>query len=456
MVLTSIHLLFYDRLGGKRQLYNRPCYDELTNESSSLTQFLIHGTPGIGKSMYLQIFLVHLSRLAKERGQDTPSIHYMKRSYGKVIIWSFLPDGSVINITNDIYGHAQPQYLLSDDVDIPDPTGTILYMVVTESNYKYFYKRMQESRGRAESIVMPVFTYEEILRIKPADMDDCIAEFRYDIFGGSARDFGSGHSRTNYILPVVTETLTLLFPDIKELHHDSWMSACRQVSMPFIRISNDGYETRANVFKMLHMQPDSSNVWASEVMEWLSAAIIDEYELERIIGKSGVEEMFRVIRHRKLLTSTVPYLLKPLSASMSPTMPTFCKMNFNLPVARLKTVDDIQGLPIATYGLPIINNFSMADAIIQPDTILQFTNSPEKYDGEVEHLSKIRAQLKAPMRDHRIIFIIPAQNIETFRYHPQLNDIHQLVCFDDPSVMRKSLMNNEEKMAWKTVKIKKP
>ena len=411
----------------------------LTNKSSSLTHFLIEGTPGIGKSMYLQIFLVHLSRLAKEKGQDTPSIFYVEMSYGRESrIMSLLPNGSVISITNDIYGHPQPKYVLSDNVDIDYPRGTILNMVVTESNYKCFYKWMQETRGRAGSIVMPVFTYEEILRIKPADMDDCIAEFRYDIFRGSARDFKRGYSETNYIQPVVTETLTLLFPDIKEQHHDSWTSACRQVSLPFIGISNDGYTTRANVFKMLHTQPDSSSVRASEVMKWLSAAIIDECELERFIGKSGVGNMFRVIGHRKLLTSTVPYLLKPLSASMPPTMPTFFKMNFNLPVNRLKAVDDIQRLPIATHGLPIRINFPIVDAIIQPDTILQFTKSPEQHNGELEQLSKIRAQLQAPTRDHRIIFIIPAKNIETFRHNPHLSDIHQLGCLDNPSAMRKS------------------
>ena len=31
--------------------------------------------------MYLQTFLVYLSRLAKEKGQDTPSIHYCNTKY---------------------------------------------------------------------------------------------------------------------------------------------------------------------------------------------------------------------------------------------------------------------------------------------------------------------------------------------------------------------------------------
>ena len=389
-------------------------------------------------------------------GQDTPSIHYKFRADDAVLTYSFLPDGSVIDITRSMEP-SYPQYVLSDSVDLTFPRGTVLNMEVAsdkESNYNNFQKRIQEAKLKGASMVMPVFSFKEILSIKPADMDHRVAEFRYDVFGGSARNFKTVTTETTAILPVVEETLTLLFPDLKAQLYDSWMSACIQVSSALIR-KTDAI-TRATVNSMMwHMQPDSTKAWASKFMEWLAATIVDERaadlvdELESIIGKSGVGNLFEAIGHRKLLKSTVPFLLKPLSESMSPTKPAFCKSVFNLPVARLKTVDEIQRLPIATYGLPMSSNFPTLDAIIQPDTLLQFTISPEQHDGKVGQLSKIRAQLRAPKDDHRIIFIIPAKNIETFRYHTHLKDIRQLVCVDDPSVVdEKALLNKKETKAW--------
>ena len=68
----------------------------------------------------------------------------------------------------------------------------------------------------------------------------------------------------------------------------------------------------------------------------------------------------------------------------------------------------------------------------------------------MEQLSNIRAKLRAPPEDHRIIFIIPLKNIKTFRYHSKLHGIRQLVCVDDPSVVEESsLMNAKETKAWK-------
>lgn len=93
-------------------------------------------------------------------------------------------------------------------------------------------------------------------------------------------------------------------------------------------------------------------------------------------------------------------------------------------------------------------NFPVHDAVIQPDTLLQFTISPEQHKGELEKLPEIRAQLRASPEDHRIIFIIPEKNIKSFRYHPLLAnvenwpDIGQLICVADPSVVgEKTLMN---------------
>ena len=104
-------------IGGVQELYNRPCYDEITKEITSVTHALVFGTPGIGKTLYLQVLLVHLFRRAKEEGRDIPTIHYMYEAKKKVVTLSFLSDGSVLDIT-DVRQNPSPDYLLSDSVDL--------------------------------------------------------------------------------------------------------------------------------------------------------------------------------------------------------------------------------------------------------------------------------------------------------------------------------------------------
>ena len=125
-------------------------------------------------------------------------------------------------------------------------------------------------------------------------------------------------------------------------------------------------------------------------------------------------------------------------------------MQFNLPVVRFKTVAEIGILANGTYGLLMDNNVPVVDAVIQPDTLVQFITSPVLHEGSLQKLETIRAQLRASWNDHRIIFVIPREDIETFRYHPQLVDIRQLVCVVDPLVKtERSMMNKEEKKVWK-------
>ena len=62
-------------MGGIQELYNRPCYDEITKKISTLTHVLVFGTEGTGLTLYLQVLLVHLLRRAQDEGKDLPSIY---------------------------------------------------------------------------------------------------------------------------------------------------------------------------------------------------------------------------------------------------------------------------------------------------------------------------------------------------------------------------------------------
>ena len=88
------------------------------------------------------------------------TIHYNLRIEDMVTTYSFLPDGSVIDISKNgdpIY----PEYVLSDSVDLNSPRGTVLNMVVAsdkDSNYNNFRKRIKETDGKGLEVVMPVFS----------------------------------------------------------------------------------------------------------------------------------------------------------------------------------------------------------------------------------------------------------------------------------------------------------
>ena len=148
-------------IGGVQELFNRPCYDEITEDISSLTHALVIGTPGIGKTLYLQVLLVHLFMRAKEEGRDIPTIHYMYEAKKKVVTLSFLSDGSVIDITN-VGRVPDPEYLLSDSVDLNKPSGTVLNLEVASDkprNYNEFQKRIGEPGAlRGETIIMPLWS----------------------------------------------------------------------------------------------------------------------------------------------------------------------------------------------------------------------------------------------------------------------------------------------------------
>jgi hypothetical protein len=250
--------------------------------------------------------------------------------------------------------------------------------------------------------------------------------------------------------------MTMLFPDIKTGDFAAWEEAAKHVSDQLLSSkSSDGNPMTVNSM-MWHMQPNMHKTWASKYMEWLATAIVDRRttdvyeELNRIITSSGVGFLFESIGHRKLLMNIADVLLKPLFASKPDEELHFETARFNLSVVRFKTIDEIGSLPDGTYGLPMTPNFPLIDAVIQPDTLIQFTVSPIKHKGSSQSLSGIRAQLRAPLDQHRLIFVIPRENIETFRFHTDLKDIRQFLCLAETSVVHKSsLLNANEKKAWK-------
>ena len=351
--------------GGVKKLYNRKCYDAITDriKTSSLTHLLVIGTPGIGKTLYLQIFLVHLARTARAENRATPSIHYAYYDVGgKLVILSLLADGSVVDISGD-KNVPDPDYMLSDSVDLINAPGNVLNLQVAsdkEANYELFQKRVVEKGYNGLEWIMPLFSFRELLFIRPANMDKKYAKFRYEVFGGSARNFIAVQKPMYDLLPIVENLLTLMFKDIKEARYEEWESVGRQISSTLNRKAAKGNLGAVNSM-MWHMLPGGSKTWASKFMAFLaaeiyvtrSADIVDE--LEQLVGKSGI--------------------------------------------------------------------------------------SPKWHNGSLEQLSSIRTQLHKPdERKHRIISIIPPDNVKTFKYQKNLPEIRQFICVDDPSVTDETLL----------------
>ena len=83
-------------MGNVEIFYNRECYDEIIEKAASKKLILVKGTTGIGKSLFLQSFLVYLVNRAGEGGKGISSIHYKCKTvaglHSKSQTFSLLPD----------------------------------------------------------------------------------------------------------------------------------------------------------------------------------------------------------------------------------------------------------------------------------------------------------------------------------------------------------------------------
>ena len=437
---------------------------------SRVQNALVIGTPGIGKTQFLQSVLVHLAQRARSLGQDPPSIHYQTKSSGNKLTLSFLRDGSVVVVTDA--DKPQVENVLSDSVDLEKAYGTVLNLEVAsdkEANYNTFLKRIEEDGG--DLIVMPVFSFDELKCIQPTSMTNKIAKFRYDVYGGSARNFQKSKEGkiTGKQMHVVKTVLGLLFHDIKVEYPNDWMTVAREISQTLL--VKRGPDSVLNVVNSMMRHTLSEEVddeyddkfWASPFMKFLGAAIVQDRttdivsELNRIIGKSGEGNLFEYLGHLNLLKSRTPYLLKPLLSSPLPkSMPKFPKVFFNLPVARFNTVEEVANIPDGCYGLPMIENFPLVDAVLQPNVLIQFTISPSGHktkstpEEKAKKLKEIRAGLnETDESKHMMVFVIPKKNIKTYKFDKDLSAISQFVCLDvENSVNPVSLMSEREKAAW--------
>jgi hypothetical protein len=279
-----------------------------------------------------------------------------------------------------------------------------------------------ESGEKGLDIVMPLFLLEELKKLRP-NMATGEAQFRFDVFGGSARNFIRAGEST-YTNNRVTEVMYWYFPGMKE-------EFCDKI---FDELTKNKTPDRMEIINsmMVHRTGNNERIWASKFMQILAAQLLDSQErtlyneLERLFQTSGMGNVFESIGHLKLTKTTSQCRIIPLTPKYA-RKKTELSVLLKYPVMLLRTVDQISQLEDDMYGLPLFSNFPLVDVVIQPDKLLQFTVSPNSHKGSIESLPGIRKQLRADPKDHKMIFVVPVDNLSSFQYQTNLGDIPQYV-----------------------------
>jgi hypothetical protein len=305
---------------------------------------------------------------------------------------------------------------------------------------------------------MPLFNLSEQISIKEPWMsvDECI--FRNNVIGDSARNFQDIVPRELKPLDFVEELFEWLFgEETKRNYPQSWRNLINMISYELQKSKKDDDFNVVNSM-MRHRNEDNTIIWASKLMEVLAGRILERRDtsvydaLKSMLGASAVGLMFESLGHRKLSTSKSNYLLKPLlpATNTSHVQSGNVSMNFNRPRELLRSIEDISRLSNDSYGLPLFGNYPVVDAIIQPDTVLQYATSPNEHEGNLSQLRLIRSQLKEkdPTK-HKFVFVIPSKNGQTFQFQSDLGDIRQYITYDDAIVSYEMLYTTAEIVAVK-------
>jgi hypothetical protein len=436
-------------LGDIEILYNREVYDELISQMYDKKPVLIKGTPGIGKTTFLQRLLVEIV----ENFQDNiPTIVLALREKSTVSEYWLNSDGTVELFDINIKGTG-PQIYLSDSVDSHGILGFDLHVEVAsskDSNYKGFSKQVSQHLHGLDTN-MKLFSFDELLEIR-GNMSIEEAKFRYAIIGGSARNFKRTFPTEVAVIPFVEEVLSWFFADTswETNFNETFKGYCRFISQQLKKSKEHEY----NVINSLFRHNIANNdVWASKCMEIISAEITLhedvtlQTELKSLLTNSGTGDLFESLMHRKITKSgyllTATPLCKPYSKKTSRDK---VALHVDYPIELIENVSNIKNLKIERYGLPMYSNFPLIDAVVQPNILIQFTVSPYYHKGAVDQLNSIRDGLKEKNKSkHMMIFVIPLRNIKTFKWQENLKDIAQYIALENEVASNSEQINNTSK-----------
>jgi len=417
-------------IGGSKIMYVRDCYVETANmvlnsEVNSKNKrklALILGPKGIGKTMFLNYLIVRIVENAREgeRLANLSIVYYYK----------FKEHAQGIRFTNNgcSISDDEADYFLSDSLDLADGTlGKSLQLEVAlenRNNYKRFYDRVIEQNG----YIIPMYVWE-LDELKPicSSMLAGELEFLYAVFGGRVHNILGGILNTLSVDDEIEETALCFFgADIKNAYLTSWNKALQLIRQTISNAkghtSTDDLVIQNSMFWVVNSSTGISG-FSSTFLKFVAAKMKDKVEvslwneLSRLLGGSGQGVLFEVLGHMTLTQNDREYTAKFLKRDKQRKR-TLTPLNINFskyPRVLIRTVEDVTSLGTERYGLPIFGNFMLVDAIIKPNIMLQFTIGERHGNAkDSANWQLLRKNLGGKFKDHKLIFVIPAENFNKF------------------------------------------
>jgi len=411
-------------IGGVKEMYVRDCYVQLANrllaEGEALPHLaLIIGPEGIGKTMFLNYLIVRI--VEKERAAQslqTLSIVYLHKS-------NFNTEQGIRFSSQDASVNSdRAQYFLSDSLDIGDGTlGEKLLLEVASDSYNYrrFSLRLREKHG--ERFIMDVWSLAELNQIKKPSWTDEEVEFLYMVFGGRVREVLGGTTHAQEVIDSIELTARWFFGlALKEAYPLSWNRALQTIRYAIDdakeQSSKEDFAILTSLFWIVH-GTESQSYYSSTFLKILAGQMRDIVdvslwnELTKLVIGNKDDVWFTAVGHMKLTQTNKTFSARLLKKRRRKRL----DLNFHVPKVLIRTIDDIDSLPNNTYGLPIFRNFMLVDAILKPNIMLKFTvEEIHGKDDDIEKWGAIRSRLGGEMKDHKLVFVIPARNLASFTY----------------------------------------
>jgi hypothetical protein len=423
------------------KLYERDVYKSIT-EDILRNQFLcvyITGTSGIGKSFYLLYLMYALVRESIVNATTIPTIFYKTREGESFLL---LPDGKVMKSTMAFPVFTRemgvPNYVLIDSVvhSVDLQYGPHIMVASNTMFFKEFQKRMTEVGSKSKKIYMDQWSEGELHCISPYHLD--ILDLRYDIFGGSAKNFKlSGPSLSNDNNPqyaIVESIIELLFNTRRHtVIEEDWINTKASITCAIVEQLNMVEESASQeAFSSMFYQTltTGQRTWTTTFLKLLAGKLLDtealtiSERLQQIIGTSGMGIMFEYRGHEALLKSKTQNNATSLVKYQRPIAISFSVPNR---LVLFRAISDISALSAECYGVPAAGNFPCIDSIMQPRIVFQFTTTRD-HPGIEDKMSTIRAQLNEKNeKNHCLVFVVPQELLDCFPVQSGYGDIKQYV-----------------------------
>eukprot|EP01038_Epipyxis_sp_PR26KG_P006895 gene6895-9447_t len=256
-----------------------------------------------------------------------------------------------------------------------------------------------------KTITFPTFSYDEFQLVEGlfVDRNHCTnsneLQFKYDIFGGSLRLLRTRVSdiANEEIFKFVTDELSFYFGDV----YVSNLYPLRRRPQLLLEVYKD-----VITYKLCNRIEGADNsgfyngnrVWndsfASGFMKSLAGAIMQREHLNLYA------ELKSLVQACGMGCKNNIYLEQPITRKVL-----------------VRRVEDIDKLLPTDYGLPVIANFPLIDAIIQPKYMIQATESAT-HIGATTQLTSIWNQLLERNYDkHAIVFVLSEKNYSEFKQY---------------------------------------